>query len=97
MNWCFENILCSLFKFSIKINECIAQHGELSLTKIMHIGEEANISFLKCYKKLAHTYFTSEACQVLLQDGHKILRAAVKDNDSKLGNFRNQASNYYTI
>ena len=54
-------------------------------------------SFLKCYKKLAHTYFTPITCQALLQDGHKILRAAVKDNDSKLGNFRNQANTYYTI
>ena len=69
---------------------------ENSFTKIMHIGEEENISFLKCYKKLAHTYFTLKACQALLQDGHKILRAAVKDNDSKLGNFRNQANTYYT-
>ena len=28
VNWCFENI--SLFKFLIKINKCIAQHGEFS-------------------------------------------------------------------
>ena len=55
------------------------------------------MSFLKCYKKLAHTYFTPKTCQALLQDGHKILHAAVKDNDSKLGNFRNQANTYYTI
>ena len=30
VNWCFENILFCLFKFSITINECIAQHGEFS-------------------------------------------------------------------
>ena len=48
------------------------------------------MSFLKRYKKLAHKYFTLKTCQALLQDGHKILHAAVKDNDSKLGNFRNK-------
>ena len=50
-------------------------------TKIMHIGEEANISFLKCYKKLAHTYFTPEDYQALLQDGHKEGRGSIMENE----------------
>ena len=66
---------------------------ENSLNKIIHMKKTC----VSLNKKLAHTYFSPKTCQALLQDGHKILRAAVKDNDSKLGNFRNQANTYYTI
>ena len=80
-------------KFWIKINDYIVLHPDSSLNKIIHIGVEANLNFLKYYKTLSSTYSNPESCQISLQEKYKIswknkiISAFENDNNSKLGTY----------
>ena len=86
-------ILKCQLKFWNKVTEHITQHPESSITKIIRIGAQTNINFLKYYEQLAHNYLTPEACQLSLQNAYKtswknvFIISTENDIDSKLGTY----------
>ena len=93
-------LMCNIKKRQLKfwkyINEYTEKYPESAIKKMLHLGTQANVKYLKHYETLARNYITPERCQILLQNDYitswknKFAAAVNTDPDSKL-------SPYYRI
>ena len=82
----------SQLKFWLYINEYVSEFPDAALSKVLRIGLESNISYLKYYHKLVTEFRDPVTCEEILRNTSlelwkdKIIQASA-DPDSKLGTY----------